>query len=275
MTVTYSNKIGKIITSVTPLDDEKLHLVNGSLLTKTDYPVFYNYIKDLYEDNPDADYFNVSLPFIQPILSSSGTIGGDSFAVTSIPAYGDGYATYYPFAIDANQDLGRTWAVYDDDADYIMYNPTPLCITNIQITNRNESPYSRAIESGKAYASNDNSTWTELTTFTNNMLGTNQVWDINLSTNTDYYKYYKLAVHNSYQPDNLYAMGIGKIDLTATQSGGTPEANWQAIVSRYGVCGKFVYDAENETVRIPKYGSQITTSNTTSLDVYYYIQVKE
>lgn len=30
------------------------------------------------------------------------------------------------------------------------------------------------------------------------------------------------------------------------------EANWQASVSAYGVCGKFVYDSVNNTVRLPK-----------------------
>jgi len=30
------------------------------------------------------------------------------------------------------------------------------------------------------------------------------------------------------------------------------ESEWQASVSQYGVCGKFVYDSVNETVRLPK-----------------------
>ena len=30
------------------------------------------------------------------------------------------------------------------------------------------------------------------------------------------------------------------------------EANWQTAVTTYGVCGKFVYDSENNTVRLPK-----------------------
>lgn len=32
----------------------------------------------------------------------------------------------------------------------------------------------------------------------------------------------------------------------------TTEANWQSAVSTYGVCGKFVYDSVNNTVRLPK-----------------------
>lgn len=32
----------------------------------------------------------------------------------------------------------------------------------------------------------------------------------------------------------------------------TTEANWQSAVTTYGVCGKFVYDSANNTVRLPK-----------------------
>lgn len=37
------------------------------------------------------------------------------------------------------------------------------------------------------------------------------------------------------------------------------EANWQSAVTNYGVCGKFVYDSVNNTVRLPKYGNKIVT----------------
>lgn len=37
------------------------------------------------------------------------------------------------------------------------------------------------------------------------------------------------------------------------------EANWQSAVTTYGVCGKFVYDSVNNTVRLPKYGNKIVT----------------
>ena len=36
----------------------------------------------------------------------------------------------------------------------------------------------------------------------------------------------------------------------------TTEANWQIAVTTYGVCGKFVYDSINNTVRLPKYSDK-------------------
>lgn len=38
------------------------------------------------------------------------------------------------------------------------------------------------------------------------------------------------------------------------------ETDWQQAVTDYGVCGKFVYDSTNNTVRLPKYSNKIYTS---------------
>lgn len=39
------------------------------------------------------------------------------------------------------------------------------------------------------------------------------------------------------------------------------EANWQSAVTTYGICDKFVYDSVNDTVRLPKWGTQAYTKN--------------
>ena len=54
----------------------------------------------------------------------------------------------------------------------------------------------------------------------------------------------------------------------------TTEANWQTSVTNYGVCGKFVYDSVNNTVRLPKKSSterhlvKSTVSGESWCDVY-------
>ena len=54
-----------------------------------------------------------------------------------------------------------------------------------------------------------------------------------------------------------YIAELYNIDPTAAffaqpTEGRTAEQNWQSTVSTYGVCGKFVYDSTNNTVRLPK-----------------------
>lgn len=55
---------------------------------------------------------------------------------------------------------------------------------------------------------------------------------------------------------------IAGLDLTANYF--CTEAEWQASVTQYGVCGKFVYDSTNNTVRLPKYNSKIYTGGGTA-----------
>lgn len=44
----------------------------------------------------------------------------------------------------------------------------------------------------------------------------------------------------------------------------TTESAWQTAVTTYGVCGKFVYDSVNNTVRLPKYNFKIYTGGGTA-----------
>lgn len=55
---------------------------------------------------------------------------------------------------------------------------------------------------------------------------------------------------------------IAGLDLTASYF--CTEQEWQASVTQYGVCGKFVYDSVNNTVRLPKYNSKIYTGGGTA-----------
>ena len=56
--------------------------------------------------------------------------------------------------------------------------------------------------------------------------------------------------------EGIYEDFVNYIESLYTNGGYTnlfeTEANWQASVNTYGVCGKFVYDSVNNTVRLPK-----------------------
>ena len=53
-------------------------------------------------------------------------------------------------------------------------------------------------------------------------------------------------------------------DGTSIPSYFCTESEWQTAVTTYGVCGKFVYDSVNNTVRLPKYNSKIYTGGGTA-----------
>ena len=232
--------IGEIVASTIPLTDAGLHLLDGSLISGSgSYSAFVDYIADLYEASPTANYFmqSGSLDFVQPILTANGTLGGNSFAVGSENDY-SGRPQYYLF--DGNSSSAFSMKDRHTDAEpVIIYNPKALNVTGIKITFYNSADYGSSIQ---VFGSNDNTTYTDLGTFSNS----SQVMDIDLSSNTNYYNYYKiLCLAGTSDADAI------SIKLTATYQV-TPEELWQYSVATYGVCDKYVYDSINNTVRIPK-----------------------
>lgn len=173
------------------------------------YPDFYAKCVEEFEN---SEYKMVD--FVQPILSSNGTLGGNGFAVSASNehvAEGYTYSAFYCFSGNANTAEKQSWQTTALPASFTIYNPKALNITNIQITNR--VSYPRAIASGTVLGSNNNDNWDEITSFTNTNNTASAIWSIDLSTNTKSYKYYKL--------DNLVGIdagyvGIGKINITAT-----------------------------------------------------------
>lgn len=144
--------------------------------------------------------------FKQPILNASGTMGGSTFAVSADGVFGS-YYTWYPFAANANTDQAYTWAKSGNTGNYYFYNPTPIKVQSIELTNRNEASASRAFTSGTVYGSNDYSTWTELATFTNDNIQENYTWTIDVNATTAY-SYYRIFGRN-----NDGFVGIGKIKI--------------------------------------------------------------
>lgn len=157
----------------------------------------------------------VQTQFVRPNLSSNGTMGGNDFAVNASSYYeGGGETSLFAWkAVNGtNTGEGDCWGAgaTDSTPDYMFYYPIALNVTNIQIVNRN-TPYSQnvlAILSGTVYGSNDNSTWTQLKTFSNSTTTANTSWNIDLSDNTNSYNYYKISCGNR--------CCIGQLNITAT-----------------------------------------------------------
>jgi hypothetical protein len=237
-----SRNIGEIVASTIPLTDAGLHLLDGALIDGSgSYSAFVEYIADLYNADPTASYFAQSGSYeeiwTQPILTSNGTMGGDSFACTQDKAELQSYA--YKLFDGDNSTQWNTWSTSSPQTGTItIYNPVPLKITSIGIINYYN--FSAIIVSG----SDDNTNWTNISsTLTSNNL--NQTLSLN---NSNHYKYYKFVCSTSSQNIASYTWSIN----ATYQVSLSPENWWQQQVSTYGVCGKFVYDSVNNTVRLPK-----------------------
>lgn len=172
----------------------KVYVPNGKTEQK--------YYKYTYED------------WAQPVLSANGTVGGDSFAVEATTS-----SSSYP-AYKAFDNTNGYWIAQTVSAYITFYNPKPLKVTNLHIKNPNYSDHNYASLAGVIYGSDDNLTWVEIAQYTNSVLGNLAEWDIDLSTNTKFYKYHKIQNTKS----NKDWVGFAEITITAQQLTGSVES---------------------------------------------------
>lgn len=142
------------------------------------------------------------LDFIQPTLTNSnGDFGGVRYGVDASSVLGTDYV-YRAF--------DKTSATYWHSASGLpqwiaWYNPTPINVTKIKITNSSSHTSHLGITGGKIRASNDGINWTDVKTFTNSETAIGTEWFIYLSDNTEYYNYYMIYVTSSAY-NNQYAL---------------------------------------------------------------------
>lgn len=161
-------------------------------------------------------YKYVESEFVQPVLTENGILGGNSFACTASSAIPDNDPAnrrgpvYFAF----NGTNTFAWHSERGFPQWIeFYNPVPLIITNIQITNWSY-PNSTGMTGGRVEASNNNYDWDILTNFTNSNTAQNGVWNIVLSSNNNAYKYYRIVCTSSNY--NNYSV-IGEISISAKE----------------------------------------------------------
>lgn len=146
--------------------------------------------------------------FAQPKLTANGTLGGKSFAV----AVDSNYDIFYGYkALDGNtstswQSMGTTTT----GTYFIFYNPLPLNVTKITWSG---TPKYGTITEGVVYGSNDNKEYKELATFT----GTTTGGTMDLSSNTNYYKYYKITPTQWTDKTNTHTNGWAELSITAKE----------------------------------------------------------
>ena len=151
----------------------------------------------------------------QPILSANGTMGGSSFAVEANSEYSSTYAAWKAFDGIKNSNSNYWHASAADPVPgwLTFYNPEKLNVTNIALTNYTYSGLG-VPTSGTIYGSDDNSTWTELKTWTNSNVTAGATWNIDLSSNTSFYKYHKIYMATDNDNDRLT---LAEVEITATE----------------------------------------------------------
>lgn len=165
-----------------------------------------------YEDDGSAVemplYYSLfgsgSKSFTQPTLSSNGTMGGSSFATTADHETNGNNPAWYVF--DGNDNT--YWRGGNVPGYIDFYNPKAMVVKNIRWGYFYSHP-----TAGNVQGSNDGSTWENIIDWTN---GSSSDFDIDLSSNTTAYKYYRINV-SSVNNDVIHCKQLtitGEIDAT-------------------------------------------------------------
>ena len=224
------------------------------------YSTVYNELLSEYNNASSETIVNEE-PFVQPVLTSNGVMGGDNFACesssiiagqTGTYIYGE---TYYAF----DNNVNTAWHSSNASAtnSITFYSPYLLKATNIQITNWAYTGGNTGMKTGIVEASNDNSTWVQLATFTNTSFTPSSTWNIPLTSNTEFYKYYKVTCTSS---DYSSYSVIGNLNISGTF------INPNSPVYKLTPKGYKIADVSQESVILNKY-------NSTGVAWYYILDV--
>lgn len=152
----------------------------------------------------------VEQPFVQPTLTSNGTLGGSSFAVGSTGDINN-RPQYYLF----DNNSGTAFALrYRDDTKYpvTFYNPLPLKVTGLSFVVDQLGSITGYPTVIQIDVSDDNVVWNTLGTYNNTSATPSIISTFDLSDNTNYYNYYKITVLNGTVDSDTT-----QINITATE----------------------------------------------------------
>jgi len=297
-----SRNIGEIVASTIPLTDAGLHLLDGSLIQGDGiYSAFVDYIAELYADNPTASYFAQGNTTVAYNFDITGNLTNDNGILSnfannvyaSLPNawISENYDTWeMVFDITTGSDISSQQFIYSN-----FYNSSGTYSgVNYEI-DLSKFKLELRIGSGSSahtgtYTVLPNTHYLIRIKFTGSAYtleystdnGLTWITDINYASTTKvttrsegyfiigglYYQYHSEVLSPFYGSINLNNSYI-KVNNSVfwegvTVTGFTPEQEWQQSITDYGVCGKFVYDSTNNTVRLPKYNSKIYTGGGTT-----------
>lgn len=145
----------------------------------------------------------------RPNLTANGVMGGSSYAASASSTWSSNYAYR---AFDGITTAGNCWESSASPSTLTFYSPVPIKATSFTFRNYYANTSSTNTPNTVVISgSNDNSTWTQLKSYTNTNFTANATWTVNI-TNNNYYKYYRFSV----SAGGAY-MFIVELDITATQ----------------------------------------------------------
>lgn len=277
--------IGEIVASTIPLTDAGLHLLDGSLIQGDGiYSDFVDYIANLYTDNPDANYF------AQPqtirtfnyekagtastnIVENNGVLSGFTTTTAYVKAPAQTPTSSMELVIRVKQNtltVSQSPIEASTNAHGIVLRVANASTGQISCWMGAGSWFINGVNTGLSltagtwtyikitwdgstynfYQSLDGENWTTGTPQTNKTTAPDLSGGICLGgTSWESYPWAngQIDLNGCYLKCNNTMIWQGYTDTYYTA-----EQMWEQSITTYGVCGRFVYDGTNSTVRLPK-----------------------
>lgn len=190
------------LTSSTASSQDRVHIRNIAINAKEVLDV--QAVKYLANNT-----INPTIEFIQPTLTANGTIGGTSFAVGSSDAYGQELAYRAFDGIVTNQ-----WSSNNTvPARLRWYNPKPLFISKLTVTNRNGSG-SIIKNYDIQYADlGDDTDWVTLQSGTNTNTQYGGQWDITINHDQPH-KHWRIIAQSVHSIGWAGSVSVAELKIT-------------------------------------------------------------
>lgn len=307
----YMRNIGELVQSILPLNDSKLHLLDGSLLEKAQYSELYNY---LFNNSSIVNYPS-GVKITGNLQNNNGVLSG--FSET---AYADIPVSFTPgtqdwevqlklelsgstsalrgsriITITADGDYDSSYYIYIDNVgSQASYSGLGFYI-QFDVLKTDGSRYSQTHYQDTPFPNSNHGDLTQVKWLRYGYL--NSTFYIKCSTDgvnfttviSDsipdllFYSFTKSFVRLGHGLQNTSYLH-GTVDLNGCYikygedtiwQGGisfarsesdflTEETIWQSTEEYFGICGKFVLDITNQTIRLPKVNSILQGSITPS-----------
>lgn len=270
-----ARNIGQLIFSLIPLTDAGLHLADGTLIDGSGvYSAFVSYMANLY-DNTQVTGYKSNVSITGTLSNFDGVISGFSSGnyATILKEIPLSTSTDFEMVLKINMtSVSGNISILGNNNDFVTGNGMLLRTIN------GARLYCWGTTNGTAWTTNQFDTGIDLTTgdqyikitydgtqYTFSKSTDGETYTAGNSTTSTPFTNYIMKLGNS---GNTYFLSNGSIDLkesyikingddwwlgtTTQRSIFCTEEEWQFINSFYGVCGKFVYDETNQTIRLPK-----------------------
>lgn len=183
---------------------------SGSPETVVDGTTWYRRFSDGWKEQGGlVSLAETEFDFVTPTLSSNGTMGGDTFAVQAIAERDSNYYAYKMFDGNTSTNWCAYAAAFTGAVWFTFYNPIPLKVSTILCHGYINGTSGYNIRSGTVYGGNDNSSWTDVCTYSG-LSGANATITVNSHT---YYNYYKVYIAGNQGSNQVY---IDEVTINAT-----------------------------------------------------------